>query len=501
MADVNEQPQPEIAGRRQAEEALCQPRNGSELRAEERAAELQSANEALQAQIVERERAEETMREREEQYRSIFESTSDALLIFDLDGTIVEANPAACSMYGYLYEELIGLSGKNIVHPDYYHLFDDFKRQVKAGGQFSTQTVDIRKDGSLINVEVHGASFSYKGKPHLLAVVQDVTERVLARQVLEQRVEERTRELSTLLDVSYNVTLTLDLEHGFFFTRTAPQYVRTRGWLPLFFASEHVNLDNALEKELFEEEAARFPDQGTRFLALGTPVDTVASQAVSREAGIAALGLDRDRLQVAVIGSWHEARNIQKLLTDQVDTIGLYEDLFTALATGDRGRGIQLTVKLHPADARPDVLPGVQAGLARLAERCGLEPPLVLGDGLPEVLGACDVVVSLGFSSVQYDAFLLGKPSLILLPETVRRRVPDSWFTGGTVPMRYGVCTAVTSGAEVWRLVDEFQRPDRQRTFRDALAALTQRYDLRPRTVAEKCDRVLAWIAENLGNS
>ena len=296
-------------------------------------------------------------------------------------------------------------------------------------------------------------------------------------------------------------TLTLDLEHGFFFTRTAPQYVRTRGWLPLFFASEHVNLDNALEKELFEEEAARFPDQGTRFLALGTPVDTVASQAVSREAGIAALGLDRDRLQVAVIGSWHEARNIQKLLTDQVDTIGLYEDLFTALATGDRGRGIQLTVKLHPADARPDVLPGVQAGLARLAERCGLEPPLVLGDGLPEVLGACDVVVSLGFSSVQYDAFLLGKPSLILLPETVRRRVPDSWFTGGTVPMRYGVCTAVTSGAEVWRLVDEFQRPDRQRTFRDALAALTRRYDLRPRTVAEKCDRVLAWIAENLGNS
>ena len=145
--------------------------------------------------ITERKRAEEELREREDQYRSIFESTSDGFLIFDLDGTIVEANPAACRMYGYLCEELVGLSGKGIVHPDYYHLFEDFKRQVKASGRFSAQTVDLRKDGSPINVEVHGTSFSYKGQPHLLAVVRDVTERVLARQMLEQRVEERTHEI------------------------------------------------------------------------------------------------------------------------------------------------------------------------------------------------------------------------------------------------------------------------------------------------------------------
>ena len=162
--------------------------------------------------ITERKRAEEELREREAQYRGIFESTSDGLLIFDLDGTIVEANPAACRMYGYLCEELVGLSGKGIVHPDYYHLFEDFKRQVKASGRFSAQTVDLRKDGSPINVEVHGTSFSYKGQPHLLAVVRDVTERVLARQMLEQRVEERTRELSTLLEVSRNIASTLELE-------------------------------------------------------------------------------------------------------------------------------------------------------------------------------------------------------------------------------------------------------------------------------------------------
>lgn len=144
---------------------------------------------------TERVQTEKELREKEAQYRGIFESTSDALLMFDLDGVIVEANPAACRMYGYPYEELIGLSGKDLVHPDYYHLFEDFKRQVKAGGHFSAQTVDLRKDGSPINIEVHGASFSYSGKPHLLAVARDISETVLARQTLERRVEERTHEI------------------------------------------------------------------------------------------------------------------------------------------------------------------------------------------------------------------------------------------------------------------------------------------------------------------
>jgi len=162
--------------------------------------------------ISERKRAGEELREREAQYRGIFKSTSDAVLIFDFDGTIVEANPAACRMYGYTYEELVGLSGKDIVHPDYYYLFEDYKRQVKASGRFSAQSVDLRKDGSAINVEVHGAFFSYKGQPHLLAVVRDVTERVRARHMLEQRVAERTRELSTLLEVSRNIASTLELE-------------------------------------------------------------------------------------------------------------------------------------------------------------------------------------------------------------------------------------------------------------------------------------------------
>ena len=68
----------------------------------------------------------------------------------------------------------------------------------------------MRKDGTAFSVEVHGSRFTYRGRPHTLGVIRDITERVEAYQLLEQRVEERTRELSTLLQISRNVASTLD---------------------------------------------------------------------------------------------------------------------------------------------------------------------------------------------------------------------------------------------------------------------------------------------------
>ena len=162
--------------------------------------------------ISERERAEEQLREREAQYRSIFEATSDGLVISDWQDIIVEANPAACNMQGYTYEEYIGLPVTACLHPDSYHLLAESWQTIQAGGQFQARGVGLRKDGTPFDVEVHSTAFTYKGKPHRLSVLRDITEQVQAYQLLEQRVKERTRELSTLLEVSHTVASTLDLQ-------------------------------------------------------------------------------------------------------------------------------------------------------------------------------------------------------------------------------------------------------------------------------------------------
>ena len=156
--------------------------------------------------------AEQGLREKEAQYRGIFEATNDAMLIVDLEeGCIVEVNPAACQVYGYPYKEFIGLSPTAFIHPDSRYSFAQFIQTVKAGEVVHLRDRNVRKDGTTYHVEVHGIPFEYKGKRHGLEVVRDITEQVQAYQLLEQRVEERTRELSTLLEISHNVASTIEL--------------------------------------------------------------------------------------------------------------------------------------------------------------------------------------------------------------------------------------------------------------------------------------------------
>ncbi|HVU12859.1 MAG TPA: GAF domain-containing protein [Phototrophicaceae bacterium] len=153
--------------------------------------------------------ANRLLEEKEAQYRGIFEATSDGVIIHAAGGRIVEANPAACAMHGYSYDEMIGIHSERLFNPE---AFQDALKRVLAGEAVDIQSVNTRKNGQPFDVEIRATRFTYRGEPHMLSVVRDVTERVQAFQMLEQRVEERTHELSTLLQASNNITSTLELE-------------------------------------------------------------------------------------------------------------------------------------------------------------------------------------------------------------------------------------------------------------------------------------------------
>src|SRR6266581_5905754 len=156
---------------------------------------------------------DQQLREREEQYRSIFEASADGLHIIDLENSqVVEVNPAACKMYGYTREEMLGHSTTLVEYDETQHILINAFEVIKAGGQFQTRDTGRRKDGTVFNIEVRATPFTYTGKPHMLAIDRDITEQVQAQQLLEQRVEERTRELSSLLEISHTVASTLQLK-------------------------------------------------------------------------------------------------------------------------------------------------------------------------------------------------------------------------------------------------------------------------------------------------
>jgi len=151
----------------------------------------------------------------EETYRNIFDAAVDGLIINDLEsGLVVEANPAACMMHGYTREEFIGLQLTTCVHADSQYVFSESIQVFQTDGVFDIQTLDVRRDDSTFYAVWRGTAYTYQGRPCLLNIVRDVSKRMEIEQLLHQRVETRTHEQSTLLEISHTLASTLELQPG-----------------------------------------------------------------------------------------------------------------------------------------------------------------------------------------------------------------------------------------------------------------------------------------------
>jgi len=134
----------------------------------------------------------------EEQYRGIFECSADAILIFSPDRYIVDVNPAACEMYGYCREEMIGLLADDIIPDEFYHEFRNFERELGRRGRFHAESANLRKDGTRFYIELRGTPFQYQGRRHLLVLVRDITDRIEAERA-RRRADERFKVLADSL--------------------------------------------------------------------------------------------------------------------------------------------------------------------------------------------------------------------------------------------------------------------------------------------------------------
>jgi len=160
-------------------------------------------------------KSNQDQRERERQYRSIFDTAVDGLIVHDLEtGLVVEANPAACLMHGYVREEFIGLSLTSFIHPDSQPVFQEFFQTFQSDGVFDTRILQMRRDGSTFYAEWRGTVFEYQGRPCLLGIVRDVSDRIQAEQNLHRREEIRTHEQEALLAISQTLASTLELQPG-----------------------------------------------------------------------------------------------------------------------------------------------------------------------------------------------------------------------------------------------------------------------------------------------
>lgn len=134
--------------------------------------------------VIERERSDSALRESKERFRRLVEHAADAFYVHDLEGRIVDVNRCACRQLGYSREELLSLS--------VWDIETSFSAETgRALWKEFVDTTDVpvrfestlkRRDGKTIPVEVSLGSLVWSGRPMMLALARDITERRRAEQ-------------------------------------------------------------------------------------------------------------------------------------------------------------------------------------------------------------------------------------------------------------------------------------------------------------------------------
>lgn len=167
--------------------------------------------------ITERKKAEASLRESEEKYRTIVENTNDAIIIHDFAGKITFANENASRMLGYTRKEFMG-TGLELIHsPSVRPSIESIIENEAWEEQTLLETELMNKEGFIIPVEISSRVIPNKGEGQVQTFIRDIRKRKQAEKALQES-EERFR---TFVDYSRDAIRLTDEEGKIIFVNKA----------------------------------------------------------------------------------------------------------------------------------------------------------------------------------------------------------------------------------------------------------------------------------------
>jgi PAS domain S-box-containing protein len=293
--------------------------------------------------ITELKRVEESLAEREQLYRALFDLSPAGILLSDAAGRIMEVNDALCKNFGYTREELLGKNVRVLVPADRHPEVEQFGAEILSGKTLQHEVINIGKKGTLHRMELRETSIPLPGdEMGILTVSTDITERKRA----EEKLWEKEIRFRTLFENANDAIFMMD-GYGFIEcnSRTEEMFGCTREQIlgqPPFEFSPPLQPDGRNSKEKAMEkmnramqgEPQQFEWRHARYD--GTPFEAEVSlnrvemsgkmylQALVRDISIRKKSDERINMLAHALRSIHECVSI----TDMEDKIVFINDAF-----------------------------------------------------------------------------------------------------------------------------------------------------------------------------
>ena len=139
--------------------------------------------------------------EQELRFRSLLlNNQKDSVIVHDLEGKLIYVNEAAYKTRGYSKNELLNLPLHMLSTPDSEELIKTRLKSLLGGDIATFERSHLRKDGSIMPVEVNSRLLEIDGKKLVVAIARDITERKKSEQALKESEELHRLTLSKISD-------------------------------------------------------------------------------------------------------------------------------------------------------------------------------------------------------------------------------------------------------------------------------------------------------------
>jgi PAS domain S-box-containing protein len=134
--------------------------------------------------ITDKRIAEEALQRSEQKFKMIFDNSNDSILMIDYEGHFLEVNHVAHEQLGYMRSEMLQMRVHDICSSEQSVVLGEMRTRVLSEEHSIFEAEFVRKDGTLLPVEINASVLEYDGNDVILVIARDITERKKAEMML-----------------------------------------------------------------------------------------------------------------------------------------------------------------------------------------------------------------------------------------------------------------------------------------------------------------------------